>query len=275
MSNLLGTAVPARLSRRSADRLPATERQQHGDANIKAMTASATRFALFLLRQHPALPSRRTTATGVPSASRQDGCDRRKESGRTLLVFANSRSRRVGPLLLPSVCWEVTVEHTLPEYQLKARGDRAPVHQRRRVMRRMLARWNLSNVALAGLAGVVALVGAACGESALTAPTPVGSSIAIVSGDKQAGTIGAPLIDPLVVQVNDQAGRATPGVTVRWQVIDADGKVSPATTITDTNGRAQATWILHSTAGTSHVTAVIGALATQTAEFTAVAMLKQ
>lgn len=125
---------------------------------------------------------------------------------------------------------------------------------------------------------LTALTTMACGSSnspTLPSPTPVGSSIQIVSGNNQAGTIGTALADPLVVQVNDENGRPVPNVAVPWQVIDGGGTVSHDTTTTDASGRSQVTWTLGGTAGTGDVTAVIGALATQTAEFTARALLKQ
>jgi hypothetical protein len=145
-------------------------------------------------------------------------------------------------------------------------------------MRRSFRRSSMLDVALLFSASLIAMTTIACGESGsplLPSPTPVGSSIHMISGNNQAGTIGTALANPLVVQVNDANGHPIPNVTVRWQVIDGGGTLSRDTTPTDASGRSQVIWTLGTTAGTGDVTAVIGALATQTVEFTARALLKQ
>lgn len=125
--------------------------------------------------------------------------------------------------------------------------------------------------------GVCVMVFAiACGGgSSPLAPTPAGSSITIVSGNLQTGTVSRPLSAPLVVQVQDRDGDPVPGVVVRWQIIDGGGVLSNSMTATDANGRSQVIWTLGATTGTANVTAVIGSLATQTAQFTATAVRPQ
>ncbi len=67
-------------------------------------------------------------------------------------------------------------------------------------------------------------------------------SLAIISGDGQTGAPGAPLADPLVVEVRDQYGDLMPGAPVTFTVTAGDGKLSDRFavqhTTTDANGRA-------------------------------------
>lgn len=68
------------------------------------------------------------------------------------------------------------------------------------------------------------------------------SEIVVVSGDAQSGASGAPLAAPLVVRVTDNAGVATPGITVHWQLYSGSGTLSAATSVTDANGLASITF---------------------------------
>lgn len=122
---------------------------------------------------------------------------------------------------------------------------------------------------------LTALAIACGGSTSPLSPTPAGSTIAIVSGNQQTGTTSRPLNAPLVVQVNDPEGKPVPGVLVRWQVIDGGGILSSQLTPTDANGKTQVVWTLGPATGSANVTAVIGALATQTAQFTATVVRQQ
>jgi len=92
--------------------------------------------------------------------------------------------------------------------------------------------------------------------------------MAVVSGDKQTGTVGQALPQPLVIKVTDQSGAAVAGSTVSWSVSTGGGSVSAASNQTDGQGQAQVMWTLGHAAGANNNTAVARA-AGLTATFTA------
>ncbi len=111
-------------------------------------------------------------------------------------------------------------------------------------------------VAIAATLGVVG-----CGDdNNITTPTPVATQVQIVSGNTQSGTRGTALANPVIVRVVDQNGNAFAGATVTFAVASGGGTISPTTTTTGTNGQAQATWTLGSTAGANTITATAGSL---------------
>jgi len=85
--------------------------------------------------------------------------------------------------------------------------------------------------------------------NAIRAPT----TIAIISGDHQAGMVGQLLGEPLVIEVRDALGTPVAGAPVSWHAIDPcdgwcddwyGGSLSHSSSVTDTSGRASATFIL-------------------------------
>ena len=70
------------------------------------------------------------------------------------------------------------------------------------------------------------------------------STLVKISGDRQQGTFGSTLANPLVVEVRDLDNNPLPGVEVTFTVIYGDGKLSGQSTVehatTDANGRAEA-----------------------------------
>lgn len=94
----------------------------------------------------------------------------------------------------------------------------------------------VSRVCLAGLA-------AGCGGSGLTLPgTNEPAQLAIVGGDGQQGSPGETLADPLVVLLQDIAGRPVAGAPVSFQFTDdlPSASLTPDTATTDPAGRAAA-----------------------------------
>ena len=77
---------------------------------------------------------------------------------------------------------------------------------------------------------------------------------AIVSGNKQTGTVSTPLAAPLVMQILDPYGYGVPGVTVTFSDGGAGGSFSPATVITDSLGHATTSYTTPSTPGTVTIT---------------------
>ncbi|MBW4636966.1 MAG: DUF4082 domain-containing protein [Gloeocapsa sp. UFS-A4-WI-NPMV-4B04] len=94
-------------------------------------------------------------------------------------------------------------------------------------------------------------------------------TITKISGDNQTGAAGTLLPNPLVVQINDSAGNAQSGVTVNFAVTSGGGSVSPASAVTDINGKASTTLTLGASPGaTSAVTNTVSATAAQVGSVT-------
>ena len=77
--------------------------------------------------------------------------------------------------------------------------------------------------------------------------------IRIVSGDDQQGLPGAPLEEPLVVEVQDEKRFVFEGVPVSFTVIAGEGTLSAGSVTTDANGRAESTLTLGPNPGTATV----------------------
>jgi len=110
------------------------------------------------------------------------------------------------------------------------------------------------------------LLAAACGDSA--EPRNPGQ-IVVLSGNAQTGTVAQMLPAPIVVQVNDQKGKALSGASVTWSIAGADGTLSATTTATDRSGQAQVNWTLGTLAGAKQITASVGSVAPVTITATA------
>ena len=102
--------------------------------------------------------------------------------------------------------------------------------------------------------GMLALtILAGCSHHAKPAPalhaSAYGSALAVSSGDKQLGTPGAPLPQPLVIEVNDDQGNGVQGALVKFSgpagvsfnpaaaLSDSNGEVSTNVTVGDSSGR--------------------------------------
>ncbi|HLB37379.1 MAG TPA: Ig-like domain-containing protein [Gemmatimonadales bacterium] len=93
--------------------------------------------------------------------------------------------------------------------------------------------------------------------NATALPGPA-TSLLVLGGDGQAGTVGTALAESLVVWVTDQYGNPVPDVAVGWSA--EQGGISPASAAADAGGMVRAAWVLGSVAGTQGVTATAGAL---------------
>lgn len=95
------------------------------------------------------------------------------------------------------------------------------------------------NLWVSGILGVLVCTG--CGHLSVSAPAlkakATGSAIVVVSGDKQLGSPGSRLPQPLQVQVNDNLGNAVTGAVV--ELTGPKGVAfDPAQVLTDDNGQA-------------------------------------
>jgi mono/diheme cytochrome c family protein len=109
--------------------------------------------------------------------------------------------------------------------------------------------------ALAGISAMLLVVAGSCSrrvaEPAAKPPTATPAAIVEVSGGKQVSTIGTPLDQPLVVQVNNSQGAPVAGALIRFRsangvvfqpssgVSGADGQFTFAVTLGGLSGRYQ------------------------------------
>jgi len=106
----------------------------------------------------------------------------------------------------------------------------------------------------------VAVLGlSACHDGSTTAPKTA-TTVTVLSGGSQSGTVGAALAAPIVVQVKDQNGSAMSGVAVTLTIGASAGTLSATQLTTDANGQASVTWTLGTVAGTDTLAAQVGSL---------------
>lgn len=81
-------------------------------------------------------------------------------------------------------------------------------------------------------------------------PAPPGVlDMSVVSGDKQSGTVGAPLSQPLVIKLTRGGTTPEPGQTVTFQITAGGGTLSASADTTGADGLVQTTWKLGTHAG--------------------------
>jgi adhesin/invasin len=90
---------------------------------------------------------------------------------------------------------------------------------------------------------------ASCGGDVTLPNEGMPSALTVAAGDKQNGTIGEPLLDPLVVRVTDGFGDPVAGVTVVWSA-ETGGTVDPDTSVTSADGYASTQRVLGPAIGT-------------------------
>ncbi len=133
---------------------------------------------------------------------------------------------------------DVAVPIVFPDH-LIARGARA------------VSRRSLSPMGLA-----ISLAVAACSDGTGTG-SKAPPTVAVVSGDSQAGEVGRPLGQPLVVGVTAASGLPDPNVTVSWAVAAGGGLLSSPATITGADGQASVSYALGATPGENRVSASV------------------
>jgi hypothetical protein len=123
---------------------------------------------------------------------------------------------------------------------------------------------------------VAALAATACGGGDVVLPSEgVAAKIVVVSGNTQAGVVGATLVDSLIVRVTDSKDRPVQGQQVTFTAGDANsGQPVPPTSTTNADGRAGVKWVLGTVAGAQTMVAKPtgnGAPASLSVTFTATA----
>jgi hypothetical protein len=103
-------------------------------------------------------------------------------------------------------------------------------------------------------AGAVSLTAflIACSGGDLVLPQPTaGLRLAMVSGNKQTGTVGEALPKPLIVELRDVQGNPIVGRRVAFVATDGPSAAvfAPDTAVTDGDGQAVGQWVLGTTPG--------------------------
>jgi hypothetical protein len=95
---------------------------------------------------------------------------------------------------------------------------------------------------------IICLTIAACSDS--SGPDLRQSlSLQVVSGDSQIDTVARTLPDPIIIRIEDTAGRAVRGQIVNFVVTAGGGSVFAGSAITNEQGQAQEIWTLGTAAG--------------------------
>jgi hypothetical protein len=121
-------------------------------------------------------------------------------------------------------------------------------------------RWTLGTRVDSTQVAQASLSPAVSAQFTATAGVPLGAQLTRVSGDGQNATAGAELGAPLVVRLALADGRPLVGATITWAIASGGGSVTPPTSVTDADGRAQTTWRLGTPSGPQGVVASIGSL---------------
>jgi len=125
------------------------------------------------------------------------------------------------------------------------------------------------NFAVTGSSG--SLSHSAPASLTVTAPAAP-ASVTVASGNNQSGPAGAVLPNAVVVKVADASNNPLAGIKVSFATTGSlRGSVSPYSAITDSNGLAQAGWVLASLPGTNSLTATVSGLSPATFTATATA----
>lgn len=122
------------------------------------------------------------------------------------------------------------------------------------------------------LVGALVVLGACGGGGGGGGGNNPATTIAMAnpSGNAQTDTIGAPLANPLRVEVKED-GAVKEGVTVAWSAFTGGGQVVPATSVTGLDGVATTSWTLGDAAGAQSARATVTGAGGSPVTFTATA----
>ena len=118
------------------------------------------------------------------------------------------------------------------------------------------------------LAGLLAASALRCGDNV---GPPNAKAIQMAGGDGQTAAVQAPLPNPLMVLVTDDAGNPVAGVTVQWSA-QGGGSVSNSSIKTDSEGHASVQRVLGPTSGQQTTTASVSGLEGSPVTFTSTAV---
>lgn len=100
--------------------------------------------------------------------------------------------------------------------------------------------------------------GATSATFSATARENGASSLVVISGSGQTGTVASTLTEPLTVRLVDAQSAPVIGATILFTATGSNGTLTPTSATTNANGEASATWRLGTLAGTQTVSASSG-----------------
>ena len=143
---------------------------------------------------------------------------------------------------------------------LDARGHRLPGS---------VAAWATNDTAVARVDSAGVVSGLAPGRTVLEARVedvlarielevvPVPGAASVVSGAAQRADAGAPLPQPIVIQVLSRGGRPIAGVPVRFATEAGGGTTTAQSDLTDSQGKARASWSLGNVPGRQRLSVTV------------------
>jgi glucose/arabinose dehydrogenase len=165
------------------------------------------------------------------------------------VIAGDSQTATVGAALPTSIIVRVSDASGRPvsdqrvELRVSGQGSISPATALTNAAGLVVATWTLDtlageNILTATVEGLTPARASARGSAGPAARiTARGSTI-------RTGVAGRALADSLGVLVTDRYGNPVAGVSVGWEVTAGGGVLSPATTVTDSGGRAAAQWTL-------------------------------
>jgi hypothetical protein len=121
-----------------------------------------------------------------------------------------------------------------------------------------------------GSATITATAGSASGTAGAQV-AQVATSVQMVSGDAQTGSVAAALGQPLRVRAMDRLGAPAVGVTLSFAIVEGGGTLSAASAVTGADGTATVAWMLGTASGSQHRVRASAPGVAQAVEFTATA----
>jgi hypothetical protein len=202
-----------------------------------------------------------TTGDSTVAVARQDGAIIGRRPGQTTVsvvvgaLVAHSRivvKQRVATVDLPGVAADSVVVAEGAQVKLQARA----LDSRGHAILNVHPEWQVEDSSVAALDSTGMLSGHNAGHTAFTAKidgvtkhaslyvVTTAANLVLVAGTNQRALAGSTLPQAVVVRATSKRGAASSGQVVRFRLSAGQGTVTPATMMTDADGRARATWTL-------------------------------
>jgi hypothetical protein len=202
-----------------------------------------------------------TTGDSAVAIARPDGSIIARKPGQTTVsvvvgsLMAHAKivvRQKVATVDLPGMSADSVVVAEGSEVKLQARA----LDSRGHAIQNLRAEWQIDDSTVATLDSTGALAGRNAGHTAFSAKidgvtkhaslyvVTTAANLALVAGTNQRALAGSTLPQAVVVRATSRRGTASPGQVVRFKLAAGQGTVTPATMVTDADGRARATWTL-------------------------------
>ena len=202
-----------------------------------------------------------TTGDSSVAVARSDGSIIARKPGQTTVsvvvgtLVAHAKfvvRQKVATVDLPGMSADSVVVAEGSEVKLQARA----LDSRGHAIQNVHPEWQIDDSTVATLDSTGALAARNAGHTAFTAKIDgvtkhaslyvmtTAANLALVAGTNQRALAGSTLPQAVVVRATSRRGMASSGQTVRFKLAAGQGTVTPATMVTDADGRARATWTL-------------------------------